>query len=336
MAVETLEVIIELINKELEKTINEKSIVEFLNLESSLSFQSIKTHLIRPCNDMIRRGGKRIRPLLVVLCTKMLEGDDKEAFLFTPIIEAMHTASLIHDDIEDSSPKRRGEPSTYIKYGLDVALNAGSSLYFFALALIQRHKKEVQLPLYNLCINALNLLHIGQAMDIKHHSNYNLDFDRAMYENLVFLKTGTLFSLSANVALIFSNKKVPLLIKIFNEVGVAFQMLDDLKNVAEKGVKGKAIGDDIVEGKLSFPIVLYLEEHPENKEKIIEFFSKAKQGGICSNAVQECCYLLNSSGVVKKGFTIAKNKINTILSKLKEIQGSNYYTNIIADIFASF
>ena len=72
MAVETLEAIIELINKELKKTINEKSIVEFLNLESSLSFQSIKTHLIRPCNDMIRRGGKRIRPLLVVLCTKMM------------------------------------------------------------------------------------------------------------------------------------------------------------------------------------------------------------------------------------------------------------------------
>ena len=331
-----MEAIIKQLDEAIEKAINEVSISSLLDLDSSLSFDSIKTHIIEPCNDMILRGGKRLRPLLVVLCTKMLEGDEDEALLFAPIIEAIHTASLIHDDIEDSSPKRRGKPSTYIKYGLDVALNAGSSLYFFALSLINRHKKEIHLPLYNLCVNALSLLHIGQAMDIKHHSNYHLHFDRAMYEHLVSLKTAVLFSLSANVALVFSNREVPLLAKVFNEAGVAFQMLDDLKNVAETGIKGKAIGDDIVEGKLSFPIVLYLEEHPENKEKLIQLFAKAKKEGIASDAVKECCLLLRDSKVIEKGFNIAKNKLNSAISQLKELGGNCHYNNLIANIFESF
>ena len=334
MTIETLkESIIERINEELEKAINDRSISSFMQLDPSLSFDSIKTHLVKPCNDMIRRGGKRIRPLLLILCTKLLEGNEEEAYRFAPIIEFIHTASLIHDDIEDSSPKRRGESSTYIKYGVDVALNAGSALYFFALNLIQRHESKVQLPLYRFCINALSLLHIGQAMDINHHSNYNLHFDRSMYEHLVSLKTGTLFSLSAQVALTFSNKKNPLLPKIFNDMGVAFQMLDDLKNITKSGIKGKIMGDDIVEGKLSFPIVLYLEKYPDDKEKIIEFFAEAKRDGISSKAVEECCLLLRDSGVVEEGFEIAKNKLDFAFTQLRENSSDCHYIDIISSVF---
>ena len=324
--------IVKRVNKEIEKAINEVSVSSFLPLSSSLSFDAIKTHIIEPCNDIISRGGKRIRPLLLILCTKLLEGNEEDAFKATPIIEAIHTASLIHDDIEDSSPKRRGEPSTYIKYGLDVALNAGSALYFFALGLIASHRKELQCSLYNLCVDSLSLIHIGQAMDIKHHSNYNLNFDKAMYEHLVKLKTGTLFSLSANLALLFSNKEDSSLPKVFNEVGVAFQMFDDLKNVAT-GIKGKVRGDDIVEGKLSFPIVLYLEEHPDDKEKIISYFTKAKKEGVCSKAVEECCILLESSGVIEKGFNIAKNKLDFSFDKLIQSYGNSSSMDMIANIF---
>ena len=328
-----MEDIIKRINEEIEKAIDEMRSESFLQLDSPLSFDSIRTHLIEPCDDMIRRGGKRIRPLLLLLCTKLLGGNEEEAFKASPIIEAIHTASLIHDDIEDSSPKRRGEPSTYIKYSLDVALNAGSSLYFFALNLICRHEKKIQCSLYNLCVNALCRLHVGQAMDIKHHSNYHLDFDRKMYEHLVSLKTGSLFSLSAELALIFSNEKELALPKIFNEVGVVFQMLDDLKNIEKAGVKGKFRGDDIVEGKLSFPIILYLEEYPKDKEKIISLFNKAKEEGISSKAVEECCLLLESSKVVEKGFNIAKNKLFSCFTQLKKISRDSFYVDMIVNVF---
>ena len=284
--------IIKRIDAEIEKAINENCISSILELTSPFSLEAIKTHIIAPSFDIILRGGKRLRPLLLIFLTELVEGDIEKAFRLSPIIEAIHTASLIHDDIEDASPKRRGEPSVHIKYGLDVALNGGSSLYFFALALIQREDRALQGPLYNLFINALSLLHIGQAMDIKHHSNYNLHFDIAMYEHLVSLKTGTLFSLASSIALLLSSflskEEEKVLPEIFNNVGIAFQMLDDLKNVAKSGVSGKVRGDDIVEGKLSFPIVLYLEKYPKNKSLIISFFERAKNEGITSKAVEEC------------------------------------------------
>ncbi|MGP1439177.1 MAG: polyprenyl synthetase family protein [Treponema sp.] len=330
-----LEAIIEQINEEIKKAIDEKNISSFLSNDLTLSSDSIRTHIISPCNDIISRGGKRIRPLLLILLTQLLNGNEKEAFKITPIIEAIHTASLIHDDIEDASPKRRGEPSIHIKYGLDVALNAGSALYFFALSLIQKQEKSIQCSLYNLCINALSLLHIGQAMDIKHHSNYNLHFDIEMYEHLASLKTGTLFSLVAEIALVLSNKEDKLLPKIFSDIGITFQMLDDLKNITKTGIKGKNIGDDIVEGKLSFPIVLYLEENPKNKEKIIKFFIQAKKEGASSKAVKECCLLLENSGILKKGFDIAKNRLKTSLNLLNTHYKTSSSMDRIVYIFES-
>ena len=110
-------------------------------------------------------------------------------------------------------------------------------------------------------------------------------------------------------------------------------MFDDLKNVAKTGIKGKEQGDDIVEGKLSFPIVLYLEEHPDDKEKIISYFSKAKKEGIFSKAIQDCCLLLESSGVIEKGFNIAKNKLDACFNQLKNIHGTSPYFDMVKDIF---
>ena len=170
-------------------------------------------------------------------------------------------------------------------------------------------------------------------MDIKHHSDYHLYFDEAMYEHLVSLKTGTLFSLSANLALLFSNKKDSLLPRIFNEVGIVFQMLDDLKNIEKTGIKGKFRGDDIVEGKLSFPIVLFLEKYPDEKERIIEFFAEAKKDGISSKAVEECCSLLRDSGTVEKGFKIANDKLDFVINKLNQVYGYSSDMKIITNIF---
>jgi len=329
-----IENIIKKIDKTIEKVFSIDSMEQLFPLP--LLKDSLNTHFIIPSDDLIKRGGKRLRPLLLILLTQMLKGDEEKAYLFAPVIEGMHTASLIHDDIEDSSFKRRGMDSIHIKYGLDVALNAGSFLYFFSLSLIKLQKDEIKTLLYNASIKALNLLHAGQAMDIKHHSNYSLHFDYKMYELLASLKTASLFSLVAEVALILSNKelkqnKLPLL---FNDIGIAFQMLDDIKNISS-GNKGKDKGDDIVEGKLSFPIVLYLDRYKEKKEKIINFFKIAKEEGISSNAVNECCNLLEASGVIEEGFNIASEKISTNLNILYDEYQTVKSFNVIKSLFNS-
>lgn len=328
--------IIARIEAELRIAFNEYAVGSNLKLDESYIKDAIKTHLIIPAKDIMERGGKRLRPLLLILLNSIFGGNEEEAYHFSPVIEAIHTASLIHDDIEDSSPTRRSFPSAHIKYGLDVSLNAGAFLYFFSLSLIDKQRRDVQPLLYRACISALQKLHIGQAMDIKHHNNYSLYFDSAMYESLASLKTGTLFALVADVAYILSEGRSDKReeIELFNELGVAFQMLDDLKNISD-GNKGKERGDDVVEGKLSFPIALYLEKMPENKELIFTLFKNAKEAGISSCYVEECCKLLLDSGVVEEGKIQAKKKIDLSFEKLYHLHGSNCDLDVIFEIFQS-
>lgn len=326
--------IMDRVESEIASVLNEKCFYERFSLKYSKTSDSLKTHLLTPLIDITLRGGKRIRPVLLILITRLLLGDETAAYSYSPVIEAIHTASLIHDDIEDSSFKRRGDKTLHIKYGVDTALNAASYLYFFALSLIEKQKGDVRALLYNVTIEALTLLHLGQAFDIKHHSDYDLTFDYEMYSTCVALKTGTLFSLVANVALIFSGKELEKSEEptLFNELGVAFQMLDDLKNISS-GNKGKDRGDDIVEGKLSFPIILYLDERKCEKKKIISLFKRAKQEGISSTAVNECCTLLEESGVLEKGLEIAHKKIDNVFDKLYSLHKNSFVLDVIKEFF---
>ena len=105
------------------------------------------TTLISPCRDLMLLGGKRWRPLLQVLCSELVSNAEP-AYNLVPLVEFVHTASLIHDDIEDGSDTRRGEPAAYIKYGMDAAINSGSWLYFAAAECIQRRSLKAVISGY--------------------------------------------------------------------------------------------------------------------------------------------------------------------------------------------
>jgi octaprenyl-diphosphate synthase len=93
--------------------------------------------LLEPGVDLLRRGGKRWRPLLMLLVCESLGGGDA-ALPLSPLVEFCHNASLIHDDIEDNSIKRRGKPAVHLLYGVDTAINSGCFLYFLPLTCIDR------------------------------------------------------------------------------------------------------------------------------------------------------------------------------------------------------
>lgn len=140
--------------------------------------------LVKPTKSLIQLGGKRWRPLMLVLCAQAycqknptINIDVEQlAYSVTPLVEFVHTASLIHDDIEDSSDTRRGKPAAYITYGVDVAINAGSWLYFDATVCIDslNVSAEIKNQLYKVWANELRRLHLGQAMDISWHRNKNV------------------------------------------------------------------------------------------------------------------------------------------------------------------
>jgi octaprenyl-diphosphate synthase len=238
----------------------------------------------------------------------MLSPDD--TYKITPLVEFVHTASLIHDDIEDSSDTRRGKPAAYITCGLDTALNAASWLYFEAPVCID----SIPVPpgdkekLYKLYAGELRRLHLGQAMDIYWHRRPELFPEISGYTAMVRAKTGTLASLSAQAGILAgggTDGEAEQAGLIAAEIGEAFQVLDDVQNLTT-GNPGKKRGDDIVEGKKSLPVLLHVKSHPDEKQLIASYFSQARKEGIDSPAVEQCIALLTRSGAVEEAFLYGK------------------------------
>ena len=306
--------------------------------------------LTEPCKSLIKLGGKRWRPLLLVLCAENARSfygsrailTEDETYSLAPLVEFVHTASLIHDDIEDSSDTRRGKPAAHITYGVDAALNAASWLYFEASVCIDRlaASPEVKAQLYALYANEVRRLHLGQAADILWHKNRELFPSIEEYSAMVQNKTGTLASLAAKIGTLAgggTDEEIERAGKTAAEIGEAFQILDDVQNLTT-GNPGKKRGDDIVEGKKSLPVLLHIEAHPEDRSRIARFFAGAHDGGIDSPAVEACISLIERSGAVDKAFEKGKTLVrekSAELAALYSTQGEDTTAQPIVDLFTS-
>ncbi|NLK45711.1 MAG: polyprenyl synthetase family protein [Treponema sp.] len=299
--------------------------------------------LIAPCRELFLLGGKRRRPLLQVLCAELFTDESSKnmqaVYEAVPLVEFVHTASLIHDDIEDSADTRRGKPAAYLTYGLDTALNAGSWLYFASFVSIENLEisEELKLKLYRTANTELRRLHLGQAMDIEWHRNNNYIPTREEYESMVRCKTGTLASLASKTGSLIAgatDKQADELGALSADIGVGFQVLDDVINLST-GNPGKKRGDDIVEGKKSLPVIIHLETYPEDFEKIKDYFTEAGKNGINSPAVEKCIELLTNSGAVNKARIYSSELIEKSLSSIKKTYGSKEASALIAELFRS-
>ncbi|UTC68095.1 MULTISPECIES: polyprenyl synthetase family protein [unclassified Treponema] len=294
-------------------------------------------NIINPVRDLVKRGGKRWRPLLCVLSCELAEGDPEKAYPLTPLIEFCHTASLVHDDIEDKSETRRGAPAAHIKYGLDTALNSASWLYFEALNPLINYKtsESVRAGIYSLYSQNLRRLHLGQSMDIGWHSNPDIIPSIDQYITMISLKTGSLAKLAGELGFIAADKSMNEVLeygKLMTDMGIGFQILDDVKNITE-GNAGKKRGDDIIEGKKSLPVIFYAEENPQGAEKIKLLFKQAAKEGIDSPAVEECISAISSSRAVKRAEDYGKKIVEASLIKLQNNYKQNEAKELIFDLF---
>jgi octaprenyl-diphosphate synthase len=304
---------IEKIEAELEKWLPEKPDTSwtarvFPGLENRIS-PVLAESLAEPCRELLKRGGKRWRPLLMTLICESLGGGD-EAVPLGPLVEFCHNASLIHDDIEDNSGERRGKPAVHILYGIDRGINSGCFLYFLPLACLDEWGKNREKRAYkirSLWGEYIRRLHLGQAMDIRWHRDHSSLPKINEYYTMCALKTGCLARLAAvlgvyavpsigdtildTAADVFGNSA--------EKLGVGFQILDDVKNLTT-GIPGKERGDDIAEGKKSLPVLLYLHRRPERMEFAARCFAAAGAGGPGVPETGELIGELEAAGVLEE------------------------------------
>ena len=290
-----------------------------------------------PALDLIARGGKRWRPLLMMLFYQLYKSDD-DILAFTPLVELPHNGTLIIDDIEDSSDFRRGKPAVHLIYGTDLSINTGNFLYFLPHICIDSSsfKDEIKLAAYRYYNDSMTHLHIGQGLDILWHRDKDYIPSEEEYMTMCSFKTGALSQLSGRLGVRAgggSEETALAMGKACQQMGVGFQILDDVTNLTT-GNPGKKRGDDIVEGKKSLPVIL-CSQMGGNMARLKEIFAYAGNQGIekAGDSVEEAIAIIEATGAIEK----AKKKAFEILASSRETIVNSYPASpVLDDISALF
>ncbi|MCL2294610.1 MAG: polyprenyl synthetase family protein [Spirochaetes bacterium] len=294
-----------------------------------------------PLLDLLERGGKRWRPMLMLLLYEIKNSDIAKIIPLTPLVELGHNGSLIVDDIEDNSELRRGKPAIHILHGVDMSINSANFLYFLAYDSIEKSDFDdaLKFSFYRYYTKAMKRLHVGQGLDIQWHNNHSFFPKEDEYYQMCRVKTGALSRLAAEIALSASgaaSEEIYEVGRACEEMGVGFQIIDDVINLT-KGNPGKKRGDDIIEGKKSLPVILFCEDKGDVKELVSCFRDAASiDTEKRDTAVERAIALLEKNNSIEK----AKAKALDIIEKSAKTIESKYEDSIarklILSVFDSF
>jgi len=251
---------------------------------------------------IFQSGGKRIRPLLVILSSKIAGYRGDQDVLFAAIMEFVHTATLIHDDIIDEATQRRGRASLNLKWGNNLTVLMGDYLYTKAmsLALTREHMRILRL------ISDITLRMLEGEM-ISLELNGDVCISEKDHLNLIRRKTAYLFSACTQIGAILgevSSQKEAALQNFGLNLGMAFQLIDDLLDyTSTENVLGKPVGHDLREGKITLPLI-YLLERSNGDQEVNEIRKALSERSYDSISRDRLLYHLNQSN----SFTDAEKK----------------------------
>ena len=236
-----------------------------ISLESVASVDAVTTigRYLQAC------GGKRLRPILVLLASRLVGSVTDGSIRMAAVVEMIHTATLVHDDVIDVAKTRRGRPSSNAIWGNHTCVLAGDWLYMqaFQMALRARnfHVLDVLIALSQLMVEGelLQLELIGK-----------IDISEADYMELVDRKTASLFSACARLGAVMGGADDATEARLGEfawNLGIAFQLVDDVLDfTSHEDVLGKPVGSDLREGKVTLPLIYALELAPEEERQLVD------------------------------------------------------------------
>ena len=209
-------------------------------------------------SHLLDGGGKRVRPLLLLLSARLCDYRGDGQYTLASIIEYLHTASLLHDDVVDMAQMRRGHAAAHSIWGNQACVLVGD--YFYAMALhlaVEQNSLEVM----EILSSATAYMVKGELLQMAHTKDVNITYEA--YEQIITCKTANLMAaacrLPAVVKGLDSDRKKALQ-EYGRHLGIAFQIVDDtLDYVAKEERLGKLVGKDLMEGKVTLPLILLLE-----------------------------------------------------------------------------
>jgi octaprenyl-diphosphate synthase len=246
-------------------------------------------------------GGKRIRPLLVVLAARLCGNGDEQVYQLGCAFEYLHAATLFHDDIIDNSVLRRGKNSVYTQYGITPAILAGDYLHALSMATVGRLAGTRGLTIF--CQATTGMVD-GEFMQLRNAGKDTLA--EPEYYSAIMMKTGLLIAAACEVGAIYgggNDAQVEALRRYGVHLGCAFQIIDDLLDYqGDPARTGKGLGNDLIEGKITLPVILAMQAAEEKERGRLTTLLLEKTGR--AERVFEVAEIIASVG----GFAAARAK----------------------------
>jgi octaprenyl-diphosphate synthase len=268
---------------------------------------------------IIYSGGKRIRPLLLLLCARATSYSGKDHHAMAVVIELIHTATLLHDDVVDESATRRGQNTANELWGNAPSVLVGDFLYSRAFEIMVEPNSMEIMRLLSKATNQISEGEVLQLLNIR-----NAKVSRSEYFEVIEQKTACLFKAACQIAGILSESSEELITALGSfgmHLGNAFQIIDDnLDYESDSSMIGKEIGDDLSEGKVTLPMIYALEQTTGKENKILTNAITEADASNIDNIVD----ILVNVNAFEFSRNVAKDESIKALNSLKVIPESNY------------
>lgn len=274
---------------------------------------------------IIHSGGKRLRPLLHLLAARACGYNGEQHIRIAAIIEFIHTATLLHDDVVDESDRRRGQSAAHTVWGNAASVLVGDFLYSRSFEMMV----EVgSMPVMAILSRTTNIISEGEVQQLLQLGNPALD--EAQYLQVIESKTARLFSAACELGAVISGGDLAMrdaMARFGGLLGSAFQIMDDvLDYTADEEQLGKSLGDDLAEGKATLPLIYArMAATTEQRERLDDIIQNGRR-----ESLNEVHALLLSTGAAK----MAQRKAELLINQAEKVMlalPDNIYRNELLD-----
>lgn len=269
------------------------------NAIQELNLEGDPAELYEPIRYIMALGGKRIRPILCLIAADLFDGDQEKATIAALSIEVFHNFTLVHDDIMDEAPLRRGQMTIHEKWNRDIAILSGDVMFVKAYELLVSTNSPYLVDLLRLFNQTAIEVCEGQQLDMNFESEKQVVLDR--YLKMIELKTSVLLACSLKMGAIISGaakEDAKHIYEFGRNLGIAFQIQDDYLDVYGDPDKfGKRVGGDIISNKKTFLLLSAIENASQNQ---LNKFQELARLSDHNKKVEETKALFEELGIPKK------------------------------------
>ncbi|WP_432698732.1 octaprenyl diphosphate synthase [Marinobacterium sp. YM272] len=268
---------------------------------------------------IVESGGKRLRPLLVLLAANACGYEGKEHIPLAAVIEFIHTATLLHDDVVDNSELRRGNATANAKWGNAPSVLVGDFLYSRSFQIMV----EIgEMAIMEVISNATTVIAEGEVLQLLNQRNP--DTTEESYMNVILGKTAMLFEAATECGAILagSDEKSREALRLYGRhLGIAFQLVDDVMDYLSSSEEmGKNVGDDLAEGKATLPLIHAMRSGSEEERKQVR--EAIRQGGL--DDLTPILEIVRNTGAIDYTRQKAQEQVDLALAALQSLPATSF------------